>query len=165
MMVRLASHEFTTIRVPPRIRRRMGAVRYDADHQVDELSKWLDQRVERVTRGERPITYRQLRPVLKPHGYVLGQVRGGNLIEVCKEEKTRKGLIRRESDIVLKPIGRIGYSNDGEEVSRKTMKQLRSMCRLTEADGVDTECFYDGADVVDAFINRYRTVLRRLAKT
>ncbi|SRR6266545_3641703 len=164
MMVNLASREFTTTRLPPRTRRRFGVIRYDADHQVAELAKWLEARVERVTRGERPITYRQLRPLLKRHGYVLGQVKGGNSIEVCKEEAVRKGL-RRERHVVLKPISRIGYRNEGEEVSRKTMKQLRVMCRLTEAHGVDTDAFYDGAEVVDAYINRYRTVLRRLAKT
>jgi hypothetical protein len=165
MMLRLASREFSTTRVPRRTRRRVQTVRYGADHQVAELRAWLNARVERVTRGERPITYRQLRPLLKRHGYVLGQVRGGNLIEVCKEETVRRGLVRRERLVVEKPIGRIGYRNDGEEVSRKTMKQLRTMCHLTEADGVDTASFYDGADVIDAFVNRYRTVLRRLART
>jgi prophage maintenance system killer protein len=165
VMLNLASRELSHERVPRRARRRAAAVRYDADHQVAELTNWLNARVERVTRGERPITYRQLRPLLKRHGYVMGQVRGGNLIEICKEETVRKGLVRRETTIVQKPIGRMGYRNEGEEVSRKTMKQLRAMCHLTEADGVDTESFYDGADVVDAFVNRYRTVLRRLANT
>jgi len=165
MMLRLASREFSTTRVPRRSRRRMQTVRYGADHQVAELTAWLNARVERVTRGERPITYRHLRPLLKRHGYVLGQVRGGNLIEVCREETVRRGLVRRERLVVEKPIGRIGYRNDGEEVSRKTMKQLRTMCHLTEADGVDTASFYDGADVIDTFVNRYRTVLRRLART
>ena len=165
MMVSLASRDFSTVRAPRRARRRIGSVRYGADHQVAELTGWLNARVERVTRGERPITYRQLRPLLKRHGYVIGQVTGGNLIEVCREETVRRGVIRRERQVVRKTIGRIGYRNEGEEVSRKTMKQLRTMCKLTEADGVDTAAFYDGADVVDAFVNKYRTVLRRLAKT
>jgi death-on-curing protein len=164
-MLSLASRELSTAWIPRRARAKLGVMRFEADHQVEELKKWLEARVERVTFGERPVTYRQLRPLLKRHGYVLGQVRAGNLIEVLKEEEVRKGLVRREKEIVLKPIGRLGYRNEGEEVSRKTMRVLRSMCRLTEADGVDTESFYDGADVVDAFVNRYRTVLRRLAKT
>jgi death on curing protein len=46
-----------------------------------------------------------------------------------------------------------------------TLKDLRRMCRLTEEHGVDTGAFYDGAEVIDVFVNRYRTVLRRLAKT
>jgi hypothetical protein len=50
-------------------------------------------------------------------------------------------------------------------VSVKDLKRLRQMCKLTEADGVDTDAFYSDTAVVDAFVNRYRTVLRRLART
>jgi death on curing protein len=164
MMVNLAGRQFTTARIPPRVRRRAGTTRYDADHQVAELSKWLSARVDRVTRGERPITYRQLRQVIKQHGYVFGQIRS-NAVEICREETVRQGILRRETKTVLKPIGRIGYHSEGETVSVKTIKQLRRMCNLIEEHGVDTASFYEGADVVDAFVNNYRTVLRRLAKT
>jgi prophage maintenance system killer protein len=162
VMVNLAQRGFTNARIPPR--RRERASRYGADHQVAEIATWLGAHVDRVTRGERPITYRQLRQILKPHGYVLGQV-GSNAIEVCREETVRKGFLRRETRTTLKPIGRIGYRNEGETIALKTVKQLRRMCKLTEEDGVDTAAFYEGADIVDTFVNRYRTVLRRLAKT
>ena len=165
LMLALASHELTTARIPPRTRRKVGALRFGADHQVAELGAWLEARVEKVTRGERSVTYRQLPQILKPHGYVLGQRRQGNLIDVCREVPVKKGLLRRESEITLTPVGRIGYRNEGEEVSIKTMKQLRAMLRPHEEDGVDSNAFYDGADVVNTFVNRYRTVLRRLAKT
>ncbi|HEY2542509.1 MAG TPA: hypothetical protein VGH92_05600, partial [Gaiellaceae bacterium] len=165
MIVRIAGREFTTERIPPRTRRRHGIFRHEADHQVQELGKWLRARTDRVRRGERPITYRQLRPVLKRFGYELGDRRPGNLVEILKEEKERVGVLRRDTRTVLKPVGRIGYRNEGETVSVKTMKELRRLCKLTEEDGVHSEAFYDGADVVDAFVNQYRTVLRRLAKT
>jgi len=164
MMVSLADHDFMTQRVPPRARARLGKVRLHSDEQVRELTEWLNARVERVRRGERPVTYRELRPLLKRHGYVLGTI-GSNSIEVCREVPVRKGVFKREERVELKPVSRIGYRNEGEEISMKTIKQLRKMCRLTEADGVDADAFYAGADVIDAFVNRYRTVLRRLAKT
>jgi hypothetical protein len=44
-------------------------------------------------------------------------------------------------------------------------KEIRRMCSLTEQDGVDSASFYAGADMVDAFVNQYRTVLRRLARS
>jgi death-on-curing protein len=47
----------------------------------------------------------------------------------------------------------------------KDIKALRRLCGLTEADGVDSSAFYDDEAIVDSFVNRYRTVLRRLAKT
>jgi death-on-curing protein len=164
LMISLASRQLSTERIPARARRRLVLRRHDADHQVSELCQWLEHRTDRVTRGERPVTYRHLRPILKRHGYVLTEIRSNSIV-VCREERVRKGIVRREEHVRLKPIGRIGYRNEGEEVSRKTMKQLRKMCRLTETDGVDTDSFYEGAEVVDAFVNRYRTVLRRLAKT
>jgi prophage maintenance system killer protein len=85
LMINLASRSLTTMRIPPKQRRRLGAIRYDADHQVKELGQWLDARVGRVTRGERPVTYRQLPQILKPYGYYLGQIKS-NSVEVLREE-------------------------------------------------------------------------------
>jgi len=59
-------------------------------------------------------------------------------------------------------LGSVGYRDDGTEVSLKDLKSLRKLCNLREEDGVDSDAFYDEADAVDAFVNRYRTVLRRL---
>ncbi len=164
LMLGLARYELTSERIPPRTRQRVGVPRHDADHQVKELAQWLTARATRVTRGERQITYRQLPAVLKPHGYFLGQIRS-NSIEICREEASKKGLLRREKRVERKVIGVLGYHSEGEAVSFKTIKNLRRMCRLTEEDGVDTQSFYEGAGVIDTFVNRYRTVLRRLAKT
>jgi prophage maintenance system killer protein len=163
LMLGLARHELTRERIPKRSRRRGGVGRHDADHQVRELGAWIQARADRVKRGERQITYRQLPAVLKPHGYFLGS-RHSNSVEIYREYAS-KTLLRREQRIERKIIGRIGFHSDGEVVSLKTIKELRRMCRLTEEDGVDTQAFYEGADVIDTFVNKYRTVLRRLAKT
>lgn len=163
LMLGLARHELTRERVPPRSRRRGGLIRHGADHQVTELTAWLSARADRVKRGERQITYRQLPAVLKPHGFFLGQ-RYSNSVEIYREDVSRP-FLRRTTRVERKVIGRIGYHSDGEVISLKTIKELRRMCRLTEEDGVDTSAFYDGADVIDTFVNKYRTVLRRLAKT
>ena len=110
------------------------------------------------------MTYRELPQLLKPHGYLLGSVRS-NSLEVIREVPRKRGVIRRTEVVERKVIGRIGYRNEGETISRKTMRHLRTMCLLREEDGVDSASFYGGADVVDVFVNNYRTVLRRLAKT
>jgi len=163
-MLNLADRQLTSGRIPPRARKRVGVVRNGSDHQVAELAKWIGSRVERVTRGERPTTYRQLRHLLPRHGYAFGQVKS-NAVEILRVETVRKGLLRSKDVTVQTAIGRIGYRNEGEEVSVKTLKELRRLCRLREEDGVDSGSFYEGADVIDAFVNRYRTVLRRLART
>ena len=138
--------------------------RFDADHQVGALTEWLQSRVSSASRSERLVTYRELPQLLKPHGYLLGSVRS-NSLEVIREVPRKRGVIRRTEVVERKVIGRIGYRNEGETISRKTMRHLRTMCLLREEDGVDSASFYGGADVVDVFVNNYRTVLRRLAKT
>jgi death-on-curing protein len=164
LMLALANYSLSIKYVPARTRRRAGTMRFDAEHQVWELADWLHQRVTTVKRGERRITYRQLRQILKHHGYAL-DARQGNTADVVREESKRKGLLKRQPVIERKVIGRIGYHSEGEQVAIKTIKQLRRMCHLTEEQGVDTDAFYEGADIIDTFVNRYRTVLRRLAKT
>lgn len=164
LMVSLADHRLGAPRVPRRARWKVGSPRFDSDHQVGALAAWLEPRVSRVSREERLITYRELPEVLKPHGYALGSRRSSS-VEVIRMVSKKRGIVRREERVEQKVIGRIGYRNEGETISRKTMRELRKMCELREEDGVDSDSFYGGADVVDAFVNRYRTVLRRLART
>lgn len=66
--------------------------------------------------------------------------------------------------IERKRIGSIAFPGETRLVGLSKIKQVRRMCQLTEADGVESSAFYGGADVVDVFINEYRTVLRRLAR-
>lgn len=163
LMLSLADHRVGAERIPRRAKHRI-IPRYDSDHQVGALSKWLEERVSTISKQERLVTYRELPALLKPHGYGLG-ARHSNAVEIVREAPKKRGVIRRETVVERKVIGRIGFRNEGETVSRKTMRHLRLMCRLREEDGVDSDAFYGTADVVDAFVNQYRTVLRRLAKT
>jgi death-on-curing protein len=164
MMLALADRRFSTERIAPRTRRRVGATRRDAEHQVSELAQWLGDRVDPVRRGERQVTFRQLRTILRGHGYDL-EVSSGNRADVIRVVPRKRGLLRRESTEERQRIGRIGYHSEGEQVSIKDIKQVRRIAHLTEEDGCDSASFYEGADMVDTFVNRYRTVLRRLAKT
>lgn len=161
LMLAIADHSIglrQDPRRPEKLRRRRSA-----DDEVQAISDWLDPRVEKLRRGERPITYRQLRPILSHFEFVLENQRG-NAVDVVKLDRQPASLFRK-ARVVRKRIGSIGYRDEGTEVSVKDLKNLRKMCKLTEADGVDTDAFYDDAAVVDAFVNRYRTVLRRLART
>lgn len=164
LMIALADHRLGQERTPRRARWKVVPPRFGPDHQVGALAAWLEPRVSRVSRRERRVTYRELPEILKPHGYALG-ARHSNAVEVIRVMPKRRGVLRREERIERKVIGRVGYRNEGETVSRKTMRELRAMCSLREEDGVDSDSFFSGADVVDAFVNQYRTVLRRLART
>jgi death on curing protein len=163
MMLAVAAHRFGEERVPRRSRR--VAKRPTSDQEVGAIGAWLNKHAYRVTRGERQVSYRQLRPLLKRHGYDLGDMRNNTVDIIYPTTERRVPLLRREPKTVWKRIGNIAYPGDTKTVSIADIKQVRRMCRLTEEDGVDSSSFYEGADVIDSFVNQYRQVLRRLART
>jgi len=160
-MLAVANHSLG-VRVDPRRPDRQPPAP-SADEQVQAIRAWLAKRVEKLRRGERPVTFRLLRQILARFDYDLENPHS-NLLDVVKIEQVPASLLRK-ARMVRKRIGSIGYKDEGTEVSVKDLKQLRRMCKLTEADGVDAGALYDDEVVVDAFVNRYRTVLRRLART
>src|SRR5207302_8349168 len=121
-----------------------------ADEEVAEIASWIDEHMDFIERGEREITYRELARLISYRGYSL---------ENQKREKI--DVVRQAAD---QRIGRIPYFGEKAVVGVRVIKLVRKMCRLREEDGVDSFSFYDEGAIVDAFINRYRTVLRRLAR-
>ena len=161
LVLDVAQSQLSLRTVPPRSRGRQ--VRPTPDEEVTSLADWICKRTQPVVRGERDMTFRQLRQVLKQFDYDLDSHKGST-IEVVKLIPKRKGVLKRETIIERKRIGSINYPGETRAVGLKKLKQVRRMCQLTEEDGVDSTTFYNGADAVDVFINEYRTVLRRLAR-
>lgn len=137
--------------------------RPSADEEVEAIVNWLSRRTHRVVRGERDMTFKQLRQVLREFGFDLENPHN-NSIDVVRVTQVKKGVLRQRDVEQRKRIGNIGYPGETRMTGLQRIKQVRRMCGLTEADGVDSSSFYEGADVVDVFINEYRTVLRRLAR-
>ncbi len=161
MVLRVADHSIAQ-RPDPRQRRRDEA-RISADREFAAIRDWIDKRVDRVVRGEREITFRDLRRILESFGYSL-QSPKGNSIDVVRFEESTKGLLRKRTVREVKHIGSVGYPGDNTVVSIKDIKSVRRTCRLTAEDGVDSDAFYDDLAVVDSFVNKYRGILRRLAR-
>jgi death-on-curing protein len=162
MILAVANHQMAA-KMRHRRRKPSPDGRGAPDEEVAALSEWLTRRTKRVTRGERQVTYRELRSILRPHGYELGD-KLANRAEVIRVIERPKTLLRRTPTVERKKIGIVGYHSEGEVVSIKTMKELRRLTGLTEENGCDSEAFYAGAETFDVFINRYRTILRRLAR-
>ncbi len=161
LMIGIADHTIG-LRIDPR-RPDKALRRRDPDEEVAAVREWLKRRVSSLNRGERRITYRQLRQSLGRFDISLENPHS-NTIDIVKIEHVASGVFRRVRK-QPKHVGTIGYRNEGTEVSFKDIKHARRVCKLTEEDGVDSDAFYGGADSVDTFINKYRTLLRRLART
>jgi death-on-curing protein len=135
-----------------------------SDSEVEALGRWLRDRADRVRRGEKIISYRELKQILKGFNYYLENPKN-NSIDVVRHETVKKGFLSTRIVQVSKRIGSIAWPGETREVALKEIKRIRDLCRLREEDGVDSDSFYSYSVVVDSFVNRYRTVLRRLAKT
>ena len=135
----------------------------NTDDEVAGLAIWLKKRVKRLQRGEKQINFRELRRCLEKFEYTLTNAQH-NSLDVCRIDTVRTGFLRRQKATRLKRIGAIGYRDEGTFVSMKDLKRVRRLCRLCEEDGVDSEAFYGEAEAIDGFVNKYRTVLRRLAR-
>ena len=160
LFLSIASH---TVGQPPRSRRGQTP-RLTADEEVDEIAKWIGKRFRPLIRGERPITYARLRRILEARGYDV-EPQKGNSAEIVKYVDEERGFLwKRRIERVRKHILHIPVSNDSARVPVRAIKKVREVCSLREQDGVDTEAFYDEEVVIDAIINEYRTLLRRLAR-
>lgn len=160
LMLDVADH---TITGRPDKRARNPKPRKHADDEVAAIAKWLAWRAHKVTKGERLVTYRELRRILEQFGYYLTTTKGSS-IDIVKYETKTKGFINRQPVKVSKKIGNIGWPGESREVGISEIKRIREICRLTEDDGVDSDAFYFSDVVIDSFVNRYRKLLNRLAK-
>lgn len=135
----------------------------DSDEEMRRIVKWLSSRVSPVIRGEKQITYRQLKRILKNFGYDFGSSHN-NSIDIIRETEERTIILKRKR-IVPKKIGNIPYPGENRDVALRHIKYIRTICNLQEEDGVDSDSFYNYTEVVSGFVNRYRKLLRNLAYT
>lgn len=163
LLLEIASHKIGQ-RVDPRRKPEKPPKRRQQDDEVEEISRWIRKRVDRIRRGERLITYRNLRQILGRFGFYLENPRG-NSIDIMKIAEAPPSLFRRSPKVEYRRIGTVGYRDEGTEVCFRDIKYIRRLCQLTEEDGIDRDAFYSDDTLVDSFVNRYRTLLRRLART
>lgn len=152
-MLKIASHRFA-----PKKQRSDSS-----DIEVEEIKRWLHKNSRQVKKGERVVTFRELRRILRQYGIELENPKR-NYIDVVRYETRRKHLFAPKETIRTR-IAHIGYPGEGVEVGRQALKIVRDQAGLTEKDGYDSEMFYSAETSVDRFVMRYKGTLRRLART
>lgn len=153
LMIKIASHGFARERVIEDL----------SDDEVRSISKWLRDRTRHVETGERVVTYRELKAILRTHGFSFEHPKG-NYIDVVRYEERGSilGINLRKERI---RYARMPNPGDGVVASRGQIKKLRRECNLTQEDGCDSQVFYSKGHPPDYFVMRYRNTLRRLART
>ena len=156
LMRKIADHGFAEAR---------SGVRDQSDVEVEAIAAWLRRHTRRIDRSERLVTFRELRGILQRFGFEFENL-DGNKIDVVRYVEIEERLwFTKRRHRERQRIARIPWPRDGAVVSRAVLREIREACDLTEGHGVDSKDFYASERPVDYFINHYRTVLRRLAKT
>jgi death-on-curing protein len=151
-MLKVASHGFTD-----------KAQKGDqSDAEVEQMTRWIRRRTRRVERGERVVTFRELKAILNGFGLVLEDLRNNSVDVVRYQERSTWLGFKKHTERIR--IMRMAYPSDGQVVGKGLLKDVRSQCGLTEHDGVDSHTFYAKERPPDYFIHSYRGLLRRLAR-
>lgn len=134
-----------------------------ADREVQAIAEWIWTNSRQIEKGDRALTFRELRQILSRYDCTVSTPIPGNRIRIERTVSEKRGLLRRNVDVQLRHT--TGYRNEGSEVGRRQLLELRRDLRLSEAHGYDAAYFY-GADrrEPDSFIAEYRSLLRRLGR-
>jgi len=151
-MLKIASHRFAPKRVS----------RDTSDIEVQEIARWLRGKVRKLSKGEKVITFRELKKILRAHDFYIENPKN-NYVHVVKYEWKRKRLLGRKENVRIR-VAHIPYPRDGAEVGKGVLKSVRESCGLTEDKGYDSQIVYGGETDVSKFIARYKKTLRRLAR-
>jgi death-on-curing protein len=135
-----------------------------SDAECRQIAKWVRERSRRVETGERLVTFRELKNILRGHRFEFDNAKG-NYIDVVRYEDA--GSIFGISIGKKKRVRYFHMPNpgDGYVAPKGLVKKLRQMCRLTEKDGYDSRNFYAKEHPPDYFVMKYRGTLKKLART
>jgi death-on-curing family protein len=136
-----------------------------SDLEVTAMTDWVRKRTRRIEKGERSVTYPELEKILKQHD-VYFENQKGNYIDVIKysTEKRKKGWFSSEKVRVSNKVANVPYW-PGRTVGKNLVKSIRKQAGLTHNQGVDSTLFYGNETTPDDFIQKYKKVLSKLAKT
>ena len=151
-MIKIASHRFS----------KKSTKGQQADQEVEEMAHWIRKRLRRVERGERVITFRELKSILEANGFKLENHKN-NFVDIVRYvEKPR--FLWLGKNIQGERVMKIPYPSDGKSVGKRLLRDIRERCKLTEENGIDSKIFYAKERPMDRFIQEYRKLLRLLAK-
>jgi death-on-curing family protein len=136
-----------------------------SDVEVAAMADWIRKRTRRIEKGERSISYIDLERILRQHD-IYFENQKNNYVDIVQYtlESRKKGWFGIEKIRVGRKVANIPYW-PGRTVGKKLIKSIRKQTGLTHAKGVDSALFYGTETTPDDFIQKYKKVLNKLAKT
>ncbi|MDR6621080.1 type II toxin-antitoxin system death-on-curing family toxin [Sinomonas atrocyanea] len=134
---------------------------YMADREVSVIADWIIKRSRQSDKSERPITWRNLRTVLRQFGCEIVTARGDR-VEIKRIVDRGHNFFGFRREVALQSV--FHNTGDGREVPRSVLKRIRQELELDSEHGVDSDHFYVQQQEPDFFIAQYSKLLRRLAR-
>ncbi len=159
-IVYVAEHSFGKNHYPPKNHKAPWPENYEGE--ISAIIDWLGSHTRKTKRGERPITYRELKKILRKFDIEFENPKD-NFIDLIRYKKRTSGIFKKKETLEKKYLWNIVYpGRDGDTVGLNVLKHVREHCYLREENGVDSASFYGEEAVISGFINRYRKILLRL---
>lgn len=161
-MLKVAAHRLVNTK---KLRKDIHVKHDHSDLEVEVMTEWIRKRTRKIEKGERLVSYSELEKILKSHD-VYFENHNNNYVDVVKYVEDVKiiNLFHVESVRTARKVAHIPYW-PGRTVGRNLVKSIRKQANLTYSDGVDSALFYGTETPPDEFIQRYKKVLDKLAKT
>lgn len=148
-------------------KRKRSKVFDQSDAEVREMAAWIRKKTRRIEKSERSLSYQEFERVLRSHD-VYFENQKNNTADVVKYEtvitKKRWFGLKEVSAKVPRKVANIPYW-PSRTVGKRLVKSVRKQAGLTHEEGIDSSLFYGNETPPDEFIQKYKGVLRRLAKT
>lgn len=157
-MLNVASHKIAS-------KKKLKKSHDQSDVEVEAMTDWIRKRTRKIEKGERSVSYPELERILREHD-VYFENHKNNYVDVVKYsvEKRRINIFSTKDIRVSKKVANIPFWPN-RTVGKNLVKSIRSQAGLTHNDGVDSALFYGVETPPDDFIQKYKKVLSKLAKT
>ena len=119
------------------------------DNDIEKIARDLRRMTRKLSNTRHTITYRQLNRLLQDFGFELRDARGNRI-----------GVVRIKDG---QEIYRVGFPGLSKQVAQGDLKAVRDACRLTTAEGFDSEVFFGGAETAQNLLREYALPLNKLA--
>lgn len=127
------------------------------DAEIFELSRWIHNNSKVFKKGERPIKLKKLKQIFEHFDCII--------LESGKVQRTIKGSFWTGEKILVSRRIVANTITDGQEVDKGLIKSIREDLQLNPDNSIDSDIFYEKSEfTISDFINKYKTLLRRLSK-